>query len=525
LLHTTKIIFLPLKLVLKVKIILYLPSKHIMMVKIIFSFLMIFPAPYRNYVQGQIRPSAKKKLLTATHIDHPLTIDGKLNEAQWYAFPEADSFIQIEPSQGMQARFPTVVKVLYDNKNLYIGATCYDSLGRKGVRATELKRDFTIANNDVFGFCIDAFNDKRNNMTFATNPYGPQHDYLSFDAQLTDADWNGLWKVRTSINDSGWIAEFEIPWKTIRYRRNDSVQMWGINFYRLRRLSNEISVWSPYPRSYSFNRMEFAGLLTGIKPPPPSANLQLTPYFLTSYNRLNNTNNQTNKLKQKIGGDIKWAISSNAILDATINTDFAQADADIAVNNITRFSVLFPERRQFFLENASLFSPGLNGTRGSMYVFPFFTRTIGLNNGIPIPIEGGARFVNRSLKENFGAMVIRQGESEGSPLTNFAVARYSKNISKQNRIGAMFTMKSSAGNTVNSSYNNLTGSIDGFFRFDRVNSLNAMLIHSSNSKGGNHGFAGYAQYLYTTNAVQAYWTESIVTKNYQNEMALFQGRM
>ncbi|HEV8081699.1 MAG TPA: DUF5916 domain-containing protein [Chitinophagaceae bacterium] len=489
----------------KIKITLFAAFSLILLTKTAFS-------------QQNFQPAAVPKKVMAKTITAKITVDGRLDEQDWKTCDTVAGFTQIEPNQGLPAAFKTVVKILYSETNLYIGATCYDSMGKKGIRVTELKRDFTISVNDVFAFAIDAFNDKRNNMTYATNPYASQFDYLSFDAQLKDADWNGLWKVRTSITDSGWTAEFEIPWKTLRYKQSDSTQSWGINFYRSRRLSNEISVWSPYPRSFGFDRMEFAGLLTNIQPPKPSANIQLNPYVLASYNKINKSGSATDKMKQKIGGDIKWAINSNTVLDATINTDFAQADADIAVNNITRFSILFPERRQFFLENASLFGPGLNGTTGSMYIYPFFSRTIGLDNGNPIPIEAGARFVSRSPKKNFGAMVIRQAGTENSPLTHFAVARYSQNLSKQNRIGALISMKSVAASALFSSYNNINSSLDGFFRFDKTNSLSVMAIHSSNTKAKGLGFAGYAQYLYTTNAIQAYWTESVITKNYENEM-------
>ena len=469
--------------------------------------------------QKTFEPNAVRKNIDARKLSTKIVVDGVLNEPEWQTCNTASGFIQIEPKQGMPANFKTLVKVLYDERNLYVGAMCYDSLGKKGIRVTELKRDFTVSKNDVFGFCIDAFNDKRNDVAFFTNPYAPQYDYLAFDGgQIQDDDWNGLWKVRTTVTDSGWIAEFEIPWKTLRYKQTDSAQSWGINFYRSRRLSNEISVWSPYPRSFSFSRMEFAGSLTDLQPPKPSANLQANPYVLISYNRLEKSGITTNKINQKIGGDVKWAINSNSVLDATVNTDFAQADADIEVNNITRFSVLFPERRQFFLENASLFSPGLNGTGGSMYIFPFFSRTIGLNNGNPIPIDAGVRFVSRSSQRNFGAMVIRQAGTENLPLTYFGVARYSQNISNQTRIGALINMKTVAGDNTNSSYNNITGSIDGFFRFDEKNSLSIMLINSSNTKAKKEGLAGYAQYLYTTNAVQAWCTETVVSKNYQNEM-------
>jgi hypothetical protein len=489
-----------------------------MMVKMCFllTLIMVFS---RLSAQDEAAKVQGARVLKAERIGSAIKVDGVLDEIAWRSADSAAYFVQIEPQQGSPAKFSSIVKLVYDDDNIYIGVICFDSLGKKGVRVTELYRDFSISKNDVFSFCIDAFNDRRNNMTFAANPYGAQYDYLSFDAQLTDVDWNGLWKVRTDINPAGWTAEFEIPWKTLRYKNTGEVpQVWGINFYRQRRESNEISAWSPYPRALGLNRMEFAGSLTGIKPPAPSANIQINPYVLFSRARVQSAQNKETRDIAKIGGEVKWAINSNAVLDLTVNTDFAQANADIAVNNITRFSVLFPERRQFFLENASLFSPGLSGTGGSMYIYPFFSRTIGLDNGVPIPIEFGGRFVNRSPTQNFGGLIIQQAGTENLPTTHFAVARYSRNFSTQNRIGGLVTMKSAGAHGATRSYTNTTGMVDGFLRLDETNSISMMAIYSANSQTGKSGMAGYVQYLYTTNAVQAWHTQSIITKHYKNDM-------
>ncbi len=465
--------------------------------------------------------NTSRKTLSAVYTNEIIKIDGVLDEKAWGTAFVAKDFVQIDPDQDKPARFATVVKVLYDKDNLYFGVICYDPLGKKGVRVKDLKRDFDVANNDVFGIGIDAFNDKRNNITFATNPYGAQKDYLSFDAQLYDDNWNGLWQVHTKITDSGWVAEFAIPWKTLRYKQAASAQSWGINFYRQRRFSNEVSAWSPYPRAFSFNRMDFAGQVTDLNPPKPSSNIQVNPYTLPSYDKTSDLAASASHFKVKAGGEFKWAVNPNSILSGTVNTDFAQADADLEVNNLTRFSVLFPEHRQFFLENASLFSPGLNGitsNTGSMNIYPFFSRTIGLSEtGGPLPIDGGARFVHLSPNTNYGAMAIRQGAFDGTPQTYFAVARFSENLSGKDRIGGLITMKSVAGTGQSNGYTNVAGSIDGLFRFDDRNFLNTMLINSYDGKDDHKGMAGYFQYQYQTNPISVYLAESVVTKNYENE--------
>jgi hypothetical protein len=264
--------------------------------------------------------------------------------------------------------------------------------------------------------------------------------------------------------------------------------------------------------------MEYAGLVDRISPARPSTNIQLNPYTLLSYNRRTDHDPmRTQEYKYKVGGEVKWALNSNTIADLTINTDFAQADADVQVNNVSRFSVLFPEKRQFFLENASMFGPGLmanDDTGGDMQMLPFFSRRIGLNDlGRPLPIDGGLRLVNRSVRQNFGLMAVRQGSIDSLSSSNFAVGRYSRNFGKQNRLGAIATVKSTKG-----SYSNAVAGLDGFLRFDAAQSLNFMALQSVNTDGTGKGFGGYAQYYYTNNKITAWLTESVFTKDFNPEL-------
>src|SRR5215472_1656721 len=316
-------------------------------------------------------------------------------------------------------------------------------MGKKAIRATDFKRDFNNLAHDHLVVTFDGFNDNRNAMCFATNAYGVQRDYLSFDDLYFDIDWDGLWTVRTTRTDSGWFAEMAIPWQTLRYKKlGDSIQNWGFNVYRNRRQSNEGTALSLFPRVYTVSRMEYAGMLKNLQPPPPKSNIRIQPYFLTSFDHYGGIDSakKPNQTNAKFGGDMKWAINPNNILDLTVNTDFAQADADIQVNNITQFSVFFPEKRQFFLENASLFSPviqqAIDGSGGFMHIQPFFSRTIGLDSaGNPIPIIAGGRFVSRSARQNFGAILMRQADASTLPATNFFVGRYLNNFGEQNRVG------------------------------------------------------------------------------------------
>lgn len=484
----------------------------------IITFLFITSIDSFSQDANVFKPDSVKKEMIAVPIQSSIRIDGILNEAEWKLAKPYTQFVQIEPQQGTAPNFETEVRVLYNRQYLYVAFTSYDSLGKKAIRATDFRRDFGIRNHDHVALSFDGFNDNRNAMAFMANAYGVQRDLLVFDDILTDLDWDGLWKVRTTRNDSGWIAEIAIPWQTLRYpKTKDSLQHWGFNAYRTRRMSNEIDAFSGYPRNFSFTRMDYAGVLKNLQPPPPKPNIRIQPYILGSYDRYRNfpASTQPKKNNFREGGDIKWAISPNSILDVTVNTDFAQADADRQVNNVTRFSVFFPERRQFFLENASLFGvgvqPNADASGGNMRIQPFFSRRIGLDDfGNPIPIDAGGRYVYRSSKRNAGIMAMRQRESITTPGTNFFVGRFSENFGRQSRIGGLMTVKNNADGT------NIVSVLDGFFRMGESHSLNTMLIHSNT--GSKKGFAGYAQYYYTTNQFKIWWTESVVTKNFDPQM-------
>ncbi len=265
--------------------------------------------------------------------------------------------------------------------------------------------------------------------------------------------------------------------------------------------------------------MDYAGKLIGIIPPPPSkTNIRFVPYLLHVSSQESGTlvgNSSRNQFV--MGGEIKWVITPTSILDFTFNTDFAQADVDKQVNNVSRFSVFFPERRQFFLENASLFSSGLTQVSGvlggSMAIQPFFSRTIGLSKQVqPIPIVAGTRYVYRSEKRNFGGIFMRQGEGDGDPYTHFSVARYSENFGKQNRFGTIWTNKQSPSNS------QTTGAIDGFIRFDDVLSLSTMATFSHDVSLAQTGFSEFSQIFYRSNNINAYWTQTVVSSQYNPSM-------
>ena len=477
--------------------------------------LIAFPTRVAAQSADVFPPDSVKQTIAAVRIDTPLRIDGVLNEPEWNRAPASPHFTQVEPHQGAPSSFATAIRVLYNRQFLYIGVFAQDPLGKRAIRATDFKRDFDYMAHDLVTLTFDGFNDRRNAMCFATNAYGVQRDYLAFDDLYFDVDWDGLWRVRTTRTDSGWFAEIAIPWQTLRYpKTGDSLQSWGFNAYRNRRLTNEISAFSPFPRVFGASRMEYAGRLTGLEPPPPQPNIRIQPYVLTEADRSTGT---ATRSTAKLGGDLKWAVNSNNVLDLTANTDFAQADADLQVNNVSQFSVFFPERRQFFLENASLFSPAIqqagDGSGGLMHIQPFFSRTIGLDAaGNPIPILAGARFVSRGSGSNYGALLMRQEASGASPAANVLVGRYSGNVGQRSRIGGLVTIKNTDAGS------NVTSTLDGLIRLSEAQSLNTIFSHTVTTGTSTQGFAAFAQYYNSTTHYKMWFTQSLATRDYDPQM-------
>ncbi|MEM6515455.1 MAG: DUF5916 domain-containing protein [Bacteroidota bacterium] len=417
-----------------------------------------------------------------------IKLDGVLDEIAWESAQKISGFTQREPVQGAIASFDTEVRVLFDSKFLYIGAICSDSLKRRrNLRVRNLQRDFSGFGNDRFSVALDGLLDKRNAVGFEVTPYGSQRETQVIDGNEGggNVDWDALWYARTLITDTAWIVEMAIPWKTLRYK--EGTDKMYISFSRNIRRNNEITTWPAFPRAFSHFRMAYAAVLTGLKTPPPSANIQLNPYLLgdTGSTQENLQEPQkTNKLE--VGGEFKWAITPNSVLDVTVNTDFAQADVDQQVQNLSRFSVLFPERRQFFLENANIFSVSEISN-----IQPFFSRSIGLDdNGLPIALDGGLRFTSRTSSQTSGLLAMRQRKTGTSPAAYFGVGRYAQNLSGQNRIGGLITHRIDESFTDESgeqidSKQNTTATVNGFFRPRQSLSIDAMVSYSTDSEQGD----------------------------------------
>ena len=304
------------------------------LVAILFSIPFVINAQQSsNFPPPAIPPKVEAKKAT-----EKITVDGILNESDWQATKATTEFFRIEPRQGGSIKYHTFVKVLYDEKHLYFGVFAQDSLGKKGVRVQDLRRDFSWGENDIFGVQLDPQNLKQYCVSFQTTPYGNQRDLQAFNDTNRDNDWNALWKVRTTQTDSGYYAEFAIPFKTLRYNlseQTDSIS-WGITYSRLARREYEQAVFPAIPQAFSPYRMTYAARLKGLELPKPGTNIRVEPYTLYQYDRVSgmDAEAETQSASQRLEVTIKWAINPRSVLDLTFNTDFAQADVDRAVNNL-----------------------------------------------------------------------------------------------------------------------------------------------------------------------------------------------
>ncbi len=377
-------------------------------------------------------------------------IDGVLDDSVWGVAPVIDAFVQQEPNEGAPATERTEVRVLYDASNLYLGVLAFDS-SPEGVIATEMRRDADrILEEDSFQLILDTFMDSRSAYMFVVNPLGAQLDQQVFDeggrgvrgtsASVINRNWDGVWSVSARQTPDGWEAEIAIPMVTLSFPE-ENPQAWGINFMRNIRRKNEQVFWAPIPRAFGLTRVSFAGRLSNLESLDRGRDLRIKP-FVTGERRSQAQGGITdNTTDSDIGLDIKYGVTAGLNLDVTINTDFAQAEVDDEQVNLTRFPLFFPEKREFFLENAGQFTVGTTNSTGRIADL-FFSRRIGLTDtGADVPILGGARLTGKVGRNNVAIMDLQTDEAFGDPGTNFLVARYSRDVSERSQIGAFFINK------------------------------------------------------------------------------------
>jgi len=370
-------------------------------------------------------------ILNAYKINTKITFDGELKEPEWHKATHITNFTQRDLNYGEPITEKTEVAVLYDVNTLYIGVWCYMNDMSKLV-AKNMKRDFFFWSDDNFQIMISPYNDNRIGYLFVTNPNGARADIQIYGAEDYNRDWNGIWDVKTTVTDKGWFAEIYIPFSTLQFK-NDTVLNWALNFERDIVSENEQALWQGWSRDYSITSMTNAGHLININNIAYAKKFELKPFVLAGWQH---KKGEGNNYPAKVGGDLNISLSPTLKLNLTSYTDFAQVESDRIPVNLSRFSIYYPEKRQFFLEGVNYYSYEL-GDRNSA----FYTREIGIENGQQLSIIAGARIFGKIGKNNIGFLNIQEAKLDTIPTTNNTVLRYKRDIGEQSYIGGIFTNK------------------------------------------------------------------------------------
>ena len=391
--------------------------------------------------------------LRAVRVTEPLEIDGVLDEPFYRSVPSISEFVQGVPEEDGEPSELTEVWIGFDDNNVYVSAKIWDTAGPDGWVANEMRRDSQfLRTNDHFGVYLDTFYDRRNAVSFTGNAIGGVNDGQFTNEGSFNRDWNPVWETRPSLFDGGWSIEMAIPFKSLRYRPGRE-QVWGIQMKRTVLRRNEQNFIRALPLSVVGGgagtlRVSMYGTLVGIEAPPAGRNLEVKPYGIAgSRTDLAVDPEVSNDGYADAGLDVKYGITENLTADFTYNTDFAQVEVDEQQVNLTRFSLFFPEKREFFLEGRGIFNfgdAGFGGFGGGGAPTMFFSRRIGLQDGEPVPILGGGHVTGKVGSFDVGLIGIQTDDaaSVGAKSTNFSVVRLKKDIFARSSIGVLFENRS-----------------------------------------------------------------------------------
>jgi Domain of unknown function (DUF5916)/Carbohydrate family 9 binding domain-like len=419
------------------------------------------------------------KRIRVLRIIEPIKIDGRLDEPSWSQADAATDFRQQEPNEGEPASEKTEVRLLFDDKNLYVGIHAFDSEPAR-INSRELVRDATFSNDDKVEVLLDTYHDRRNAYRFAVNPLGTQQDALITDeGRDVNLSWDAPWISAGHIDETGWIVEIAIPLTSLRFTEN--ADKWGLNFARIIRRKNEENLWSSWQRSFGLERVSQAGELVGVEDIKRRRLLEVKPYASGGWREgvpLIGEPGLDAGGQAKAGLEVaKIGITPSLTAEFTANPDFGQAEVDTQVVNLTRFSVFFPEKRDFFLENAGIF---LFGRAEANQLF--FTRRIGLtDDGAPVPIDYGAKITGKIGRYNLGFFQVQTrklGDTSSAfhvPRQQFTIARVKRDLFERSYIGAMFVNREGA-TSPNSTRYNRGGGIDAEFNLTDHYQLKAFLM-------------------------------------------------
>jgi hypothetical protein len=437
---------------------------------------------------AQTAPPEEPRKMQAMRLNDEdrVVVDGRLDEAFWLRAVPASDFVQQDPNNGAAPTERTEVRIVYNRQHLYIGVTCFDSEPDKLLGNT-MKRDEFLSADDRFMWVIDPFFNKQGGYFFEMNPSGLMGDSLKNATTSTNREWDGIWNARVERSEIGWVIELDIPFQSINFDPN--APAWNVNFQRTVRRKNEESLWMGWGYNQGLHRLANAGILEGIQDVDQGIGLEVKPYVRGAAVSSPGRGSDNFKRDGDVGLDLSYSVTPLLRASFTANTDFAQTEVDQRQVNLTRFSLFFPEKRDFFLDGASSFdfissaSSGSNFGNRDTAVVPFFSRRIGLKaDGIPQKIDFGTKLLGRIGAQDLGLMHVRTGEEVDAPGEDFTVFRLKRRFFAQSYVGTLYTRRDRRGAPSDALQ---TGGIDyriatNRFRGNRNLEATGFLIHTTN---------------------------------------------
>jgi hypothetical protein len=434
--------------------------------------------------EGEPLPQiAGRKRMTATRTPSPLVIDGFLNETEWALAEEVRDFMQRDPDNGQPGSERTVARVMFDEEYIYLSFVLYDSQPDR-ITARDLRRDSRMETDDSITVILDTFNDQRNGFIFQVNPLGTKYDALLRNETEINSDWDEKWEAAAQITAEGWQVEMAIPWRALRFRTG--TQTWGIDFRRELRRRNEEIAWSNYRRGFRFTQISQGGSLIGLEDLALTQRFRLQPYVSGGGSRINASEEPYSDASGDIGVEnFKVQITPNLTADFTANTDFAQVEDDTERVNLTRFSLYYPEKRDFFLESANnfAFGPGGRGHEGPSLSL-VHSRRIGLAEGERVPIIYGAKMTGKMGSTNLGLMNVQTNDTEFAPSENYTAIRVKQDVFERSSVGVLVTNVAGGGD-----HNRVMG-VDGTFRFFDYLNLSGYYAAADDSRIEGNPYVG-----------------------------------
>jgi hypothetical protein len=461
-------------------------------------------------------------IVAATRIPQPIKMDGRLDDAPYREVPPVSEFIQQEPDEGAPSTHKTDVWVLFDDTNIYIACRCWDEHPELIV-SNDMHRDGgNHGQHDHMVVGLDTFYDGRNGFQFGVTPAGGMRDATITDERF-NADWNGVWDGKTSRFDRGWVAEMAIPFKSLRYKPGRQ-QTWHIQLRRQIHGQQERVYITPISAAWGIsglNHFSLAATLVGLEAPPSGRNLEIKPYAISRITTdLLGRPAVRNELDPDVGVDVKQGVTRGLTADFSYNTDFAQVEADEAQVNLTRFSLLFPEKREFFLEGQGIFQFGGGGggdVGGADVPTIFYSRRIGLSESRAVPVIAGGRLTGKAGPWSVGALNMETGEdaAAGAAKTNFTVLRLRRDILGRSTIGGILTRRSVS--TIGPGANDVWG-LDGNFAFYQNVYFSGYLAQSRTENRRGDDLAYRAQFSYTADRYGLALDRLVVDRNFNPEV-------